>query len=211
MEGTAMKRTLAKLEVTMSAAALALALFIQAPALHAQTPASSAAAALTTEQMDPAKAMDKLLSGLEGEFVGVAEAMPADKYNFAPTADYFKPGATTNFKDVRTFAQQVAHVAQANYFFYGSFAPAKPAVDVNAIAKLTSKDDLVKALKDSFAYGHQAIASITPQNAFQIVNAKSGATPVTQAAFAIAHARDHYGQLVEYLRMNGIVPPASAK
>ncbi len=72
---------------------------------------------------------------------------------------------------MRTFAQQVAHVTQANYHYFGSFCSrAKPtAVDVNAIANLTSKDDLVKALKDSFAYGHTAIATITPQNAFQIV------------------------------------------
>ncbi len=69
---------------------------------------------------------------------------------------------------------------------------------------------LVKALKDSFAYGHAAIATITAQNAFQTINGK-GATPAMQAAGAVAHAFDHYGQLVEYLRMNGIVPPASAK
>jgi uncharacterized damage-inducible protein DinB len=205
-----MKIAITKFATGVGVAALVLALAMRAPALHAQTTGPSAAAIATT-QMDPAKAMDKLLSGLEGEFVGVAEAMPAAKYNFAPSASYFKPRATTNFKGVRTFAQQVAHVTQANYFFFSSFAPAKPTVDVAAIANLTSKDDLVKALKDSFAYGHLAIASITPQNAFQIVNVKSDATPVTQTAFAIAHARDHYGQLVEYLRMNGIVPPASVK
>ena len=206
-----MKCTSTKFARKMGVAALAFGLAAQTPALHAQTMVPEAAAALTTTQMDPAKAMDKVLTDLESEFVGVAEAMPADKYNFAPSADYFKRGATTNFKGVRTFGQQVAHVTQMNYYYFGSFAPAKPAVDVNAIANLTSKDDLVKALKDSFAYGHQAIASITAQNAFQIVNAKSSATPVTQTAFAIAHARDHYGQLVEYLRMNGIVPPASVK
>jgi uncharacterized damage-inducible protein DinB len=191
---------------------LTLALGLAVPALHAQMAAgSSAAAAMTTTQMDPAKAMDKMLSGLESEFVGVAEAMPADKYNFAPSADYFKPGATTDYKGVRTFGEMVAHVTQANYYYFGSFSPTKPTVDTKAIGSLTSKDDLVKALKDSFAYGHQAIASITAQNAFQIVNPKSGATPVTLAAGAVAHAFDHYGQLVEYLRMNGIVPPASAK
>jgi len=190
--------------------ALALGLALQSTALYAQM-ASSGAAAMATTQMDPAKALDKMLSGLEGEFTGVAEAMPADKYNFAPSADYFKPGATTNFKDVRTFAQQVAHVTQANYFYFSSFSPTPPTVDVDAIAKLTSKDDLVKALKDSFAYGHAAIATITAQNAFQVVNPKHPATPATLAAGAVAHAFDHYGQLVEYLRMNGIVPPASAK
>jgi len=192
----------------MSAAVLALGL---ATGLHAQMPANNGAAALATTQMDPAKALDKMLTGLEDEFVGVAEAMPADKYNFAPSAAYFKPGATTNFTDVRTFAQQVAHVTQANYHYFGAFSPTPPTLNVDQIAKLTSKDDLVKALKDSFAYGHAAIATITPQNAFQVVNPKNPVTPATLAAGAVAHAFDHYGQLVEYLRMNGIVPPASAK
>jgi len=200
-----------KISTHIGAAALVLGLAVYAPGLHAQMPMAGGAAAMTTTQMDPAKALDKMLSGMESEFVGVAEAMPADKYNFAPSADYFKPGATTDFKDVRTFAQQIAHVTQANYHYFGSFAPTQPTVDVKAIANLTSKDDLVKALKDSFAYGHAAIASITPQNAFQVINPKNPVTPATQAAGAVAHAFDHYGQLVEYLRMNGIVPPASAK
>jgi uncharacterized damage-inducible protein DinB len=201
-----------KMSITknLGLAALVLGLAVYAPALHAQTVGASAAAVATT-QMDPAKALDGMLSSLENEFVGVAEAMPADKYNFAPSADYFKAGANTNFKDVRTFAQQVAHVTQANYHYFGSFSPTPPAVDVNAIANLTGKDDLVKALKASFAYGHQAIATITAQNAFQSLNPKYPVTPATQAAGAVAHAFDHYGQLVEYLRMNGLVPPASAK
>jgi len=84
-------------------------------------------------------------------------------------------------------------------------------VDVAAIGKMTTKDDLVKALKDSFAYGHAAIATITAQNAFQVTNAKNPTTPVTLAAGAVAHAFDHYGQMVEYLRMNGITPPASVR
>jgi uncharacterized damage-inducible protein DinB len=199
-----------KLAIKVGTIALACGLALQAPALRAQT-VGSGAAAMATTQMDPAKALDAMLSGLENEFVGVAETMPADKYNFAPSADYFKSGATTNFKDVRTFAQQVAHVTQANYHYFGSFSPTPPAVDVKAIGNLTGKDDLVKALKASFVYGHQAIATITAQNAFQSLNPKYPSTPATQAAGAVAHAFDHYGQLVEYLRMNGLVPPASAK
>jgi len=199
-----------KLAIKVGTIALAFALALHAPVLRAQT-VGSGAAAMTTTQMDPAKALDKMLSSCEGEFVPLAEAMPADKYNFAPSADYFKPGATTEYKGVRTFGEMVAHVAQANYHYFGSFSPTPPAVDVNAIANLTSKDDLVKALKASFAYGHQAIATITAQNAFQSLNPKYPVTPATQAAGAVAHAFDHYGQLVEYLRMNGIVPPASAK
>jgi uncharacterized damage-inducible protein DinB len=103
----------------------------------------------------------------------------------------------------------VGHVAQANYFFYGTVGGAKPDVDVKAIANLTSKDDLVKALEASFAYAHKQIALLTAQNAFASV--KDDQTKASMVAFGIAHGFDHYGQLVEYLRMNGIVPPASAK
>jgi uncharacterized damage-inducible protein DinB len=178
---------------------------------QAQTMSGGAAAAMTATQMDPAKALDKQLSGVESEFVALAEAMPADKYGFAPSADYFKPGTKTEYTGVRTFAQQITHVTQANYHYYSQFAAAPPTVDVKAIGNLTSKDDVVKALKDSFAYGHAAIATITAQNAFQVVNAKSGATPALLAAGVVAHCFDHYGQMVEYARMNGVVPPASAR
>ena len=75
---------------------------------------------------------------------------------------------------------------------------------------LTSKDDIVKALKDSYVYAHKAIDTITPANAFDSLGKDKG-TRAGTAAFCIAHAMDHYGQMVVYLRMNGIIPPASRK
>jgi uncharacterized damage-inducible protein DinB len=78
------------------------------------------------------------------------------------------------------------------------------------IESLTSKDDAVAVLAKSFAFGHRAIATITPANAFLTIKAVDGMqTRVSLAAFAVAHGYDHYGQMVEYLRMNGIVPPGS--
>ena len=68
---------------------------------------------------DPAKAVDGLLSMMEFQVVGAAKAMPADKYSFAPAQGIFAPGQTTQFDTVRTFAGQVTHLAQANYFFFG--------------------------------------------------------------------------------------------
>jgi len=85
----------------------------------------------------------------------------------------------------------------------------KPDVDVKAIGSLTDKDKLVAALAASFDFLHKAIGTMTAQNAFESV--KGTQTRASLAGFAIAHGFDHYGQLVEYLRMNGIVPPASAK
>ena len=169
----------------------------QAPT--AAAPAKPAAGTV----MPPAHVYGKLLTLLESEFVGAAEAMPEDKYNFAPTA------AIGEFKGVRTFGQQVKHVAEANYFFFGgpTFSEADDKVRSEAIAKLTSKADIVKALKDSFVLAHAFVDGITPDNAF--VTMPSGGTRGGMAAFGIAHFMDHYGQMVEYMRLNGIVPPAS--
>jgi hypothetical protein len=109
------------------------------------------------------------------------------------------------FKGVRTFAAQVKHVTEANDYFFHD--PSKPPVDNRKeIDALTTKADILKALNDSFAQAHAYIDAITPENAF--IQTASG-TRAGQASLGIAHMLDHYGQMVEYLRMNGIVPPAS--
>ncbi|MGC2299983.1 MAG: DinB family protein, partial [Acidobacteriaceae bacterium] len=79
--------------------------------------------------------------------------------------------------------------------------------------KLTKKDDVAAALAGSFTFAHKAIATLTATNAFEVINSPEPGfqTRATLASFGISHAWDHYGQMVEYLRMNGIVPPASAK
>jgi uncharacterized damage-inducible protein DinB len=161
----------------------------------------------------PAKAFNSQLDLIEEEMMGAVKAMPAEKYGFAPSAAIFVPAQKTEFATVRTFAQQATHVAEANYFFYGTVSDLKPNVDVSGIEKLTKKEDVVAALAGSFAYAHKAVATLTPANAFQVVKSPEPGfqTRATLAAFGIAHAFDHYGQMVEYLRMNGIVPPASAK
>lgn len=161
----------------------------------------------------PSKAFDSQLDLIEAEMMGVVKAMPAEKFGFAPAAAIFVPGQKTEFAKVRTFAQQATHVAEANYFFYGIVSGLKPDADVPGIEKLTKKDDIVAALVGSFAFAHKAVATLTPANAFQVVKSPEPGfqTRATLAAFGIAHAFDHYGQMVEYLRMNGIVPPASAK
>lgn len=160
---------------------------------QAAAPAKPAIGSVTP----PAQIFGKLLSGMEQEFVGLAEAMPEDKYNFAPTQG--------EFKGIRTFADQVKHVAQANGYFFHD--PTKPLVDNRAdIEKLKTKAEIVKALKDSFAQAHTYVDSITPENAFVVT---ANGTRTGMASFGIAHFMDHYGQMVEYVRMNGIVPPAS--
>ena len=161
----------------------------------------------------PAAAFDSQLSLVEEEMMGAVKAMPAEKYGFAPSAAIFVAGQGTEFATVRTFAQQATHVAEANYFFYNIVSGLKPDVDVKGVEKLTKKEDVVAALAGSFAFAHKAIATLTAANAFEVVKSPEPGfqTRATLAAFGIAHGFDHYGQLVEYLRMNGIVPPASAK
>lgn len=166
------------------------------------TPSSWAKSApQSTSQVSPATVLDQMLTRYEHEMVPLVEAMPADKFDFAPT--------TGQFTGVRTFAQQVKHVTEANYNLFGSISSTAPANHPN-VADLKTKDQIVQALQDSINYGHQVIATITPQNAFEAMGTgKDVTTRAGTAAFAIAHGFDHYGQLVEYLRMNGIIPPAS--
>jgi uncharacterized damage-inducible protein DinB len=150
-------------------------------------------------KMDPKQVYGRLLGGMEEEFVSAAEAMPEDKFDFAPTQG--------EFKGVRSFGEQVKHVAQANGYFFHD--PTKPMTDDKAaFEKLKTKAEIIKALKDSFVEAHAYVDSITAENAF--VMTASG-THAGMAAFGLAHMMDHYGQLVVYLRMNGIVPPASRK
>jgi uncharacterized damage-inducible protein DinB len=153
----------------------------------------------------PGDAVNAVLGIAEGEFVGAADAMPEDKYSFAP--------ANGEFKGVRTFAQQVKHVAATNYIFGAAILNEKPPVDTggeNGPDSVKSKAEIMKFLKDSFAYLHKAVASITDKNSLDVVDLFGMKLPrLSAGTFSAAHPFDHYGQMVEYLRMNGIIPPAS--
>jgi uncharacterized damage-inducible protein DinB len=189
----------------MTAAVLVGALMWNATA-HAQSDTMAKAKAKVADSVEaqpPSEVYGKLLKMMSGEVISAAEAMPADKYDFAPT--------TGNFTGVRTFGSEVQHIAEANYYFFSGFGLSGAPDDAHLKA-LKSKDDLVQALKDSFAFAQKGIDTITTQNAFEPVSA--GPMKMARAGFAtltIAHSMDHYGQMVEYLRMNGIVPPASQK
>jgi hypothetical protein len=168
---------------------------------------AAAPAAAPASTVDPAKSFDASVSQIERLWTGAAQAMPAEKYSFAPSAAIFVPGQTVKYDGVRTFAQIVTHTIQANYMYFSMIGGIKPDVDTAAIAKLTSKDDIVKALADTFAFAHKAVANVTAANAFDALRGTQ--TRATMLAGAVGHANDEYGQAVEYLRMNGIVPPAS--
>jgi len=157
----------------------------------------------------PAVSMDAALTSLQTLWTGAAAAMPADKYGFAPSAAIFIPGQAVKYDGVRTFAQIVTHTIQANYRYFSFIGGIKPDVDVAAIGKLTSRDDILKALDATFVFAHKAVANVTTANAFDAIPGRPDATRATAFAGAIGHAEDEYGQAVEYLRMNAIIPPAS--
>src|SRR5215475_12048446 len=152
----------------------------------------------------PGDALIAIISIGEKEFTSAAEAMPEDKYSFAPT--------NGEFKGVRTFAQQVKHVAAVNYVFGSVIIGEKMPVEggENGPDSVKTKAEILKFLNDSFAYLHKALASITDKNGLEQVELFGmKAARLSVGAFSTAHPMDHYGQMAVYLRMNGIVPPAS--
>ena len=177
-------------------------------AAASSVPAAQAAQLAAQPAPTIASVVDSEISGIEKEIVAAAEAMPEDKFNFSPESLKI-PGS--EYKGVRTFAGQVKHVAVANHFLWapltGDTVPDGWEKD-NAPENLKSKAEIVQFLKESFALGHKAAATLTAENILQSPG-HSKSTRLFLATFGVAHAYDHYGQLVEYLRMNGIVPPAS--
>jgi hypothetical protein len=155
-----------------------------------------------------ASTVDHEISNVERQIVETAEAMPEGKFNFTPESLNI-PGA--DYKGVRTFAQQVKHIAASNYAIWWPLTGDKFPEDFmggDGPENLKTKADIIKFLKDSFALGHKAAATLTTENILQPAE-HSKSFRLHLATFAVAHAFDHYGQMVEYLRMNGIVPPAS--
>lgn len=155
------------------------------------------------------KVFESQLTGMEHEFVPLVEALPADQFAFAP-----KGGAFTN---VRTFSQQAKHVAfvmyQISATLLGEKNPSAGGKDENGPDDVQTKEQVVKYVKDSFAYAHRAMASLTNQNLMQETanpfNPAGKSPRVASATLIISHAFDHYGQMVVYARMNNVVPPAS--
>jgi uncharacterized damage-inducible protein DinB len=173
-----------------------------------QSAKSTTSASQAQPPANIASAVDREISGIEKQILEVAEAMPEDKFNFSPESLNI---AGADYKGVRSFAVQVKHIAASNYFLWSGLTGDKlPAnlKDGNGPEDVKTKAEILKFLQDSFALGHRAAATLTTENMLQIPE-HSKSTRLHLATFAVAHAFNHYGQMVEYLRMNGIVPPAS--
>jgi len=168
---------------------------------------AAARPANAAENPSVAQVLNESVSGAENELMSAADAMPVDKYSFAPTSG--------EFKGVRNFAEQLKHIAAVNYILGASILVEKPPVDLGGESgpvAIKSKAEVIKFANDSFAYLHKAIASINDKNMLAPIKHPFGDAPASRLGLAVLgaqHIFDHYGQIVEYLRMNGIVPPAS--
>lgn len=158
------------------------------------------------DRIDPmAATVAQRFTMIEESFVALADAMPADKYGFAPT--------NGDFKGVRTFGEQVKHVACGNFAFFNEIEKKTPPrdCDTGGPSPATTKAEIMTYLRESFAYAQRVLRTMTPANALDPAGGPYGgeSTRLGLTTLAVWHASDHYGQLVVYLRMNGIVPPAS--
>jgi uncharacterized damage-inducible protein DinB len=155
------------------------------------------------------RSLQSLMKIVEREIISTVDAMPADKFGFAPTDG--------EFKGVRTFGQMVKHLSATNHILAAAALGEEPPADAGdelGPENVRTKAEILTYLKGSFVHLEKAVQAIgqtnIPVNASPISPLKRG--EVTRLALiteTLLHAYDHYGQMVEYLRMNGVVPPAS--
>ena len=187
---------------------LVAVLIFAVTALGQGTKNAAAASAPQAQQVTISAMVEREISNVEKQVLDAAEAMPEEQFNFTPESLNL-PG--DDYKGVRTFAGQVKHIAASNYFIWSPITGDKlpeGLTDGNGPQNIKTKAEIIAFLKDSFALGHKAAATLTTENMLQTPGS-SKSTRLRLAVFGVEHAFDHYGQMVEYLRMSGIVPPAS--
>ncbi len=142
------------------------------------------------------------IAGVEKQITGIATEMPADKYGFAPTQ-----GA---FTGVRDFAAQIKHAAAEQLLIATTILGEKVTPDMEnerGPDSVRTREDVLRYLRESFATLKRAAEATTAENAFALVKPGSATTRVGLIMGAVTHTSNHYGQVVEYLRMNGLTPP----
>jgi uncharacterized protein (TIGR02246 family) len=171
-------------------------------------------AAETSKNETVASALLRGLQYQEYEVRSAAEAMPEEKYGYRPAEGKFK-NEKPEFgpAEVRTFAEQVKHVACSNFGFAAEFDGQKPpeACDKGGPSPAKSKNELLIYLRDSFVAIRKSLGVIDAKNMFDPIEGPYAGpnTRLGLATVVVWHAADHYGQMLLYLRENGIVPPAS--
>lgn len=186
----------------------------RAIAQQASGPQHEPTAAELSREETPAKAIMRTFGTQEYEFRSAAEAMPESKWDYRPATGLFK-NEKPEFgpAEVRTFREQVKHVACSNFAFAAELAGTKPPehCDKGGPSPATTRVELLTYLRDSFTTLDKSLNAITTKNMFDPIEGPY-AGPNTRLGLAevcVWHVADHYGQLTIYLRLNGIVPPAS--
>lgn len=177
-----MTRVHAGIAAALSVAALSTPAFAQAPTGSAQNPYTAAAKV----QFDMIK----------GNLAKTAAKVGEENYGFKPTPE------------VRSLGEILGHVADANFLICSAAAGEKP--PQGGFEKKTAKADIVKGLDDSIAYCDKVIASLDDAKGAAAVQFFTGPTPkLAVINFNVGHCNEHYGNLVTYMRLKGIVPPSS--
>jgi len=147
---------------------------------------------------NPLVTVSKTIYGYaKGEILASVAKIPDDMWSFKPVST------------VRTVGELFAHIADGQYEFCGAVVEGKP-VSKGIEKAMKTKAEIVPALKDAFAYCDGAYAKLTDANAAEIVNMFGmKVTKLGAMDFNIAHNMEHYGNLVTYMRIKGIVPPSS--
>ena len=161
-------------------------------------------AQVATSPHTVSQVVDFWVTKTEQLLVPAAEAMPEGKHSFAPS--------NGEFSGVRTFGEQVKHLAAANYqLAAGTLGEDPPAGTDHETApeSVKTKAQIMDYLKGSFANLHRAAAAINENNMNEPIPSKGNRTRLLMMIDAVVHSSNHYGQIVKYLRMNNIVPPAS--
>ena len=174
-----------------------------------------AAAGYAADSPTVGQTLDAQFKNAEREIVGLVAAMPADKINFSPTSLEIKG---SDYQGVRTFAQEAKHLATYVYMLSSAVLEQKPPVDLgkgdNGPDTVKSKEEILDYMKGAFTFGHKALNSITEKNEMDQVPGPFPGSKMARIAagvFMMYHNYDHYGQMVEYARMNGVIPPASQR
>jgi len=160
----------------------------------------AASLAAQTTSAPVSAALKEILPDREKNTVAAVAAMPADKFNFKPTADQ------------RTFGQLVVHMAETNYLLC-SKAAAVPPPKVEEVKETDSKERLVASLQASFDFCTDALAKMDDSKLAETTEGFGG-KQVTRAWISLVLAgawADHYGDAAMYLRLNGILPPTAKK
>jgi hypothetical protein len=177
-------------------------------------PAQQPTAAEMSKKETVSSALLRILDDVEYELRSAAEAMPEGKYGYRPALGMFKSEKPAyGPAEVRPFAEQLKHVACANFAFAAELDGQKPpeACDMGGPSPAKTKKELLVYLRDSFVAIRKSLGAIQEKNMYDPIEGPYGGpnTRIGLADLVIWHNADHYGQVLLYLRLNGIVPPAS--